>query len=298
MVCAHVEPEGDTACGALALSMLLNRLGKKSVVICQDNMPRQLNFLKMKWNKPESFRGWKSIDTIVTVDAPSRSRIGRVFNYVPEDARVINIDHHISNEFFGDINYVDVKSAACGEVIYDIFKFFGKKPTRREAELMYVAVITDTGSFKYSNTSQRTHQIARDLMGCGVDVGKLSDSFYSSYTTRQLQLYGKLLSSMQVNKQKKVAWVQVAQNVFKQTQTTRDDLVGFVDFLKYLSDVNMVYLVAEVKPSLCKVSFRAKGSVNVSKIASVFGGGGHAKAAGCSFNGKPEAFVKHVNGIL
>jgi phosphoesterase RecJ-like protein len=296
LVCSHIEPEGDTGGAALALNSLLRRLGKKSWVICDDPVPEQISFLgnHVEWHQTNHFKRFKDIDTFVIVDAPSLQRAGQIWNQLPPHTRVINIDHHVSNEFFGDVNYVDVKSAACGEIIYDVFKAFKMRPNKEEAIYLYIAISTDTGSFRYSNTTVRTHRLISELIASGLDVADLNDRLYSIYNPARLKLYSMLLNEVKVNAKKKIGWSILRNRFFKQTHTTPNDANGFIDFLKYLKGVKAVFLVIETRPQACKVSFRSKGSFNVNRIAQHFGGGGHKKASGCNFMTSPDQAVGNI----
>src|SRR3989338_3774267 len=216
LLASHVNPEGDAIGSILALDSLLRRLGKKTSVVCEDEFPERLNFLPQhRWNRAKDISLSAVFDALVVADCPTVERIGSVRKLLSSKTAIFNIDHHISNLYFGHHNYVQPTAAACGEVVYDIFKHFGMKPTKEEATALYVAIVTDTGSFKYGNTTIKSHQVASDLIRTGIDIEKINDALYATFSREKIKLYSLLLSKARTTEDGTVAWAGL----------TREDLI-------------------------------------------------------------------------
>jgi phosphoesterase RecJ-like protein len=276
------------------------------MIVCDDSFPERLYCLphRDRWNVYHPSKHKKlPFDALVVTDCPNLDRIGRVKECVKRGMAVFNIDHHISNLHFGSHNYVQPQAAASGEVVYDIFKHFKLPLNKEEAAALYVSLSTDTGSFKYSNTGVRTHLIAAELIRTGIDVDRINEELYATYSLNKIQLYSRLLQKVETAFGGKVAWVAVTRADLKASGGTYEDTEGFIDFLKYLKEVKVAFLLSEMqKPNEIKVSFRAMGSYDVNQIASFFGGGGHKKASGCTLNLSVKegvrAVLKEIQGQL
>lgn len=286
LLASHINPEGDAIGSLLAIESLLKRLGKKTTIVCEDPFPERLHCLCYRghWNLYQEVEDKKlRFDALVVTDCPTLERIGKVKGLLRPDAVIFNIDHHVSNVRFGRYNYVKPEAAACGEVVYEIFHEFKLPITKEEAVALYVSLSTDTGSFKYSNTSVRTHQIAAKLIETGIDVDRINEELYATYSLNKIQLYSRLLGKVQTAFSGKVAWVAMGRSDLQGSDATYEDTEGFIDFLKYLKEVKVAFFLSEMeKPNEVKVSFRSKEKYDVNQIATVFGGGGHKKASGCT----------------
>ena len=283
LLACHVAPEGDAIGSLLAADSLLRRLGKKTFMVNEDAFPERLPCLSSRgWHLRDEVLKPGNFDAALLTDCPTLERIGRVRELLGPDTIIFNVDHHISNNLFGHHNYVKPKAAATGEVVYDLFKQFKLPVTREEAKNLYVAIATDTGSFKYGTTTAESHKIAAALMAQKIDIEKINDQIYSSYSLNKMQLYSRLLGRVQTTALGRIAWVGMHMEDLKQSGATHEDTEGFIDFLRYLREVSVVFFMSEMRPGEVKVSFRAKGAFDVNRIATEFGGGGHRKASGCS----------------
>lgn len=298
LLASHVSPEGDAVGSIIAMESLLRRLGKKTTIVCEDPFPERLYCLRHQnsWNVFEKMKGRKgSFDALVVADCPTLERIGKVKELLGPNTVIFNIDHHISNVRFGHYNYVKPEAAACGEVIYEIIKKFKLPLTQEEAVALYVSLSTDTGSFKYSNTSVHTHQVAAELIQTGIDVERINEELYATYSLNKISLYSRLLGKVETAFNGKVAWVAMNRTDLKASRATYEDTEGFIDFLKYLKEVKVAFFLSEMqKPNEVKVSFRSKEKYDVNQIATSFGGGGHKKASGCTINLNPLDAVQAV----
>jgi bifunctional oligoribonuclease and PAP phosphatase NrnA len=283
LLACHIAPEGDAIGSILAMDSLLKRLGKKTTVVAEDSFPERLFCLSSKrWKRMDEIKKKGPYQALVVADCPNLERIGKVRDFIGPETVIFNIDHHVSNVHFGQYNYVLPKAAASGEVVYDIFQYFKLPLTKEEATSLYVAISTDTGSFKYGNTTANSHKIAIDLMKTGIDIEKINDDLYATYSLNKINLYSRLLGRVKTAAQGKVAWVCMKREDIHHTGATYEDTEGFIDFLKYLREVKIAFFASELeKEDAVRVSFRSKDSYDVNHIATSFNGGGHKKAAGC-----------------
>ncbi len=285
LLTCHISPEGDAIGSILAMESLLRRLGKKTFVVADDFFPTRLFCLSSKrWKHIDEIKKSQRFDALVVADCPNLERIGKVRSLLSPSTVIFNIDHHISNSGFGHYNYVCPAAAASGEVVYDIFKYFRMPITREDATNLYVAISTDTGSFKYGNTTIRSYKIAAELLATGIDFEKINEDLYATYSLNKLDLYSRLLGRVKTAEKGRVAWVTMKRDDLKDSGATYEDTEGFIDFLKYLREVKVSFFITELsKNNELRVSFRSKDEYDVNKIATFFKGGGHKKASGCTF---------------
>lgn len=286
LLSSHMNPEGDAIGSLVAIESLLRRLGKKTKMVNEDAFPERLYCLphKDRWNAFDQLKGktQKFFAAIIT-DCPNLERIGKVQELITPGTVIFNIDHHISNTRYGHHNFVNPNAAASGELVFEILKHFKLPLTKEEATALYVSLSTDTGSFKYGNTNTQSHRIAAELLETGIDIEKINNELYATYSLNKIQLYSRLLAKVQMASEGKVAWAVLTRADLESSGATYEDTEGFIDFLKYLKEVKVAFFVSEMKDHQeVKVSFRAKEDYDVNQIATAFGGGGHKKAAGCS----------------
>ena len=293
LLSCHVSPEGDAIGSIYAMESLLRRLGKKTIVVSEDPFPKRLFCLNSKrWNLIEQVKPQK-FDALVTADCPTLARIGRVQEFINPETVIFNIDHHISNEYFGKYNYVLPEAAASGEVVYEIFKYFGMRITKEDATNLYVALSTDTGSFKYGNTTVKSHQIAAELIKTGIDIEKINEDTYATYSLNKINLYSRLLSRVKTAANGRLAWAVMTKEDLQQSGATYEDAEGFIDFLKYIREVKAAFFMIEMSNAV-RVSFRSKDPYDVNGVATYFSGGGHKKASGCMIHVPLEEAEKMV----
>ncbi|MBI3312670.1 MAG: bifunctional oligoribonuclease/PAP phosphatase NrnA [Candidatus Omnitrophica bacterium] len=293
----HVTPEGDAIGSILAMQSLLKRLGKKTFVVCDDAFPERLHCLSDKdWHSMKELkRPYPQFEAMVIADCPTLERIGATKELLGPQTVIFNVDHHISNNRFGHHNYIRPEAAASGEVVMDIFKYFKMPLTKEEATNLYVALSTDTGSFKYSNTTVHSHRMAAELIATGIDVEKINEKLYATYSLNKINLYSRLLSRVKTTAGGQVAWAALRREDLKNSGATYEDTEGFIDFLRYIKEVKIAFFMSELENGhSIKVSFRSKANYDVNKIATYFKGGGHRKASGCTIPGtleKAEAMI-------
>lgn len=287
LITAHVNLEGDSVGSQLAMKELLESLGKKVVIIDSDPVPGHYKFLPRSEEISNDIDKDLDYDAIVVLDCPNLKRIGRVRDLVTKNKVIINIDHHVSNEEFGDINWVDSSASSAGEMVYKLFKETGVKLTKEIALYLYIAILTDTGSFNYDNTSSITHEIAGELLGYGLDPASVSERVYERRALADIKFLGIVLSTIKVNKCENIAYLEITKKMLKDTGADVTKIEGVVNYAKSIDKVRVAILFREGADSGNKVnvSFRSKNDIDVNKLAAHFGGGGHMKASGCVLEG-------------
>lgn len=296
LITAHINPEGDSIGSQLAMKELLEKIGKRVAIVNNDPVPEHYKFLSAsRFIRNEPNKNF-DFDAAIVLDCPTLKRIGRVNGLLTDDKIVINIDHHVSNEKFGDVRWVDPAASSAGEMIYMLFKRLGVKPSKDAALCMYIAILTDTGSFNYDNTTGRTHQIAGELLGYGIDPAAVSEDIYERRDIIDIKFLGLVLSTISVNKTGEVAFLEITKRMLKATHADAAKSEGFVNYARSINGVRVAVIFKEdlKKPGIINISFRSKGDVDVNKIASAFGGGGHIKASGCVVAGTLADIKKKV----
>lgn len=294
LITTHINPEGDSLGSQLALVQLLEGTGKKAVMVNDHKVPFVYQFLP----KSDAIRTRldKNIDydVAVVIDCPNLDRIGRVKEVIKSDKMIVNIDHHIGNAKFGKVNWVDEKASSCGEMVYELFKETDCKIDKDIATNLYVAIMTDTGSFGYSNTTSTTHRIAAELIDCGLDAGRIKSDIYSRKGLNEIKLLGAVLSGIQTEEEGKIAYLTVTRDMAKEINMELKGTEEFVNFARSVEGVGVAVFFREEKGGSVHVSFRSKTDIDVNKIATSLGGGGHAKASGCIMKGKIDEVKEKV----
>ena len=283
LITAHINLEGDSIGSQLAMKELLEKLGKTAVIIDNDPIPDHYRFLPGSKNISNKLNPAPDFDAAVVLDCPTLKRIGRVNELLTDDKTVINIDHHISNEKFGDARWIDPEASSAGEMVYLLFKEFGVKPSRDAALALYIAILTDTGSFNYDNTTSATHRVVGELLKYGLKPAAVSEDVYERRSVTDISFLGLVLSTIKVNKTGEVAYLEITKKMLKATGADAAKSEGFVNYARSIEGVKVAVIFKEdiKSPGIINVSFRSKGDADVNKIASAFGGGGHVKASGC-----------------
>ncbi|MBO5604190.1 MAG: bifunctional oligoribonuclease/PAP phosphatase NrnA [Acidaminococcaceae bacterium] len=278
VIVSHISPDGDTLGSSLALAHALRMLGKEVMLNVDDDIPSVFSFLPgigeyMRFAPDDSVPA----DLLIVIDASSADRAGNAMNVVKARS-VLNIDHHKTNTHFADYLYLDSDAAATAEIIYSLLLELGTKLNTEIATCIYEGLYTDTGSFKYSNTTSRTLSIASALLTYGVNPSLISDNMEVK-SRSQVEMLGKVLETLTFLRDGKIAYVEVAPELYDYNVDTDT----FVSYPRYIEGVEVALLFKQVEENLTRVSFRSK-QVDVAKIALSFGGGGHQKASGCSIH--------------
>ena len=202
-----------------------------------------------------------------------------------EEQFTVNIDHHTTSEHFGTINWIDSTASACGEMIYNLCKAIGGRITREIAECVYMALVTDTGSFHFPNTTERTLKVASELVKVGVKPAQISEAVYNSYPWSRIELMRQVLGTVKRDETGRVAWMRQTLEMSENAGAVDGDNNGFVNIPLAAKEVEAVVYMRETYPNTYRVSLRSKDGINVARVAEKFGGGGHKNAAGCRISG-------------
>ncbi len=225
---------------------------------------------------------YDTYDRVVTLDAGSLQRIGAAKDCILPSTKILNIDHHWTSDNFAHINLVDVNSSATAEILYDLSHSLGLKITPIMAEALFVGILTDTGRFRFSNTTARAMQICADLAAQGVDAPLITEKIYYNHPFDIVQALAKALSSLKLYLDGQVSIMSL------NWSDLVDDTEGFVEYGVSIKGVKLAAFLCEIEPNLWKVSLRSRCEVDVSRIAANFGGGGHLKAAGFRRRGEKD----------
>lgn len=294
LISAHKSPDGDALGSQLALMLALEKLNKTVIAHNLDPVPEIYRFLpqneRIKIGKPVPGR----YDAYIVVDSDP-PRTGLFDKTYPADV-LINIDHHITNPLEWPLTWLDPDASSCGEMVYKLIRELGAPLDRDIALCLYTAIFTDTGSFRYSNTSPESMRIAAALLEEGADPWLVTENVYESFAYQRLKLLGIVLASMERSADGRTAWVVLTDELFRQTGTTAEDTDNFVNFVRSVKGVEVALLFRQTNSAQYKISMRSKGRVDVSGLAKFFGGGGHKNAAGGVLDGTIEEVKKRVLG--
>ncbi len=283
-IIAHIQPDGDAIGSCLALAYFLEASEKTVTLFCQDKAPPALKFLhgynKFR-NTIEDIETY-SYDLSIAVDCSDEDRMGICSAVFKAGKHTMNIDHHISNTFFADINLVDTSAAATGEIIFRIGKELTGYINKNAAEALYTAISTDTGNFSYGNTTSQSYRIAAQLIDCGVDIERITTLLYKTNRVERIRLLGRALKSLQLHENNKIAIITITQEDLAITGAVESEIENMVNYAKDITGVEIGILLKEMEDGTVRISFRSRGKVDVSKLAGRFGGGGHHAASGAS----------------
>ena len=286
VVMSHARPDGDAYGCTLAMALCLRQLGKDVTAWNEDGMVDKFRYLpcsELIAKPPESPQRF---DVAIVLDNAVKNRAGKAVEAVSEADVWINIDHHISNEGYGDLSYIDSSSPATGQILYELFRGNELPMTYEMADNLFAAISTDTGSFQYPNTTARTYEIAADLIRAGVNVGELSQKMYESYPRRRLELLRALLNVLRFTSQDRVASFALTLETASRLGVQPEDNEGLIDYIRAIEGVIVAAFFEELPEGRIRISLRSKSpKISVSKVCALFGGGGHTLAAGARLAG-------------
>jgi phosphoesterase RecJ-like protein len=276
----HKSPDGDALGSALALSMALESQAKDTLIYCWDEVPYFYRFLP-RWERITKVRRQGDVSfypVSVGIDASDLDRLPFLWERPP--GLVINIDHHPTNARWGDLNLVEPQASATGEIIFRLLERWEVPITLDMATCLYTAIFTDTGGYRFANTTALSLLYGNCLVEMGVSPYHVATHVYESYSPGRMRLLGLALNTLTLVCEGRLAWVVVTRAMMGETGTGPEDTEEFVNFPKSIKGVEVALLFRETESGV-KVSFRSKGRVDVAVVASSLGGGGHKAAAGC-----------------
>lgn len=299
MVSTHEGPDGDGIGSMLALGMGLKQLGKKVTFYMKDPVPRLYRFLPGQDLITNTLPANKTFDVCFIIDLGELERVGQDFINYPGRGLTVSLDHHARGDHNANLNFCLPKQASSGEVIFKILKALRVKLNRAMATNIYTAMVTDTGSFKYSNTTQETFAIAAELMKQKVDVWQVSLNCFETWSLSRMELFKRVLATMTIHPNKKVAWIVLSKRDFAESQAGMDEAEGFISYPRAVEGIEVALSFKEHDDGVYKISMRSKNHVDVAAIAESLGGGGHIRASGCKVKGSFEDAKKIIlNKIL
>jgi bifunctional oligoribonuclease and PAP phosphatase NrnA len=293
---SHVRPDGDAIGSQLALGYSLKAMGKSVRLINEDGLPENLAFLTgselIKSPPAEPL----DVEVAIALDTATKPRLGAAALHAASKAKLwLNIDHHISNPKYGDLNLIDATSPATGEILYELITALGMPLPDESRDAIYVAVSTDTGSFQYPSTTARTYEMAADLVRRGLDVGSLNSQTYDENPYRRLELMRALLNTLERSPDGVVAHWELREKTRLDLALRPEDSEGLIDVIRAIRGVQVAVFFEELPDGKVRVSMRSKDrKLDVCQIASEFGGGGHALAAGIRMKGPLEEAKQQV----
>lgn len=293
-ISSHIRPDGDAIGSQLAIFDILESLGKEVVIVNSDPPPNNLLFLPgiERILTPEEAKGQvEHIEIWFFLDSSAKDRVGKKINDLARGKTIINIDHHVDNPGFGDINYVkDIASTSM--IIYQLAKELNAKIDKNTATHIYTGIASDTDTFRNSNTSQEVMQISADLLGKGVNAREVAINLYEIRTRQQLKLLAYILNEAQFSDG--IIWSILPKEVLEDTKSDLQDTELLVENLRAVEGIEIAVLFKELTEGRVKVSLRSKDAENVNDIAQKFGGGGHKKAAGFVYEEPLDEVVQRV----
>ncbi len=301
-VLSHMRPDGDAIGSAVAVAQVLGKLGKEVTVINQDGVPAALEFLPgaSMVKRPIDLKASLQVDVTVILDTASEQRAGdEVWAAFAERGVLVNIDHHISNPAYGDLNYIDAKAPATGEIVFDLIEEMGWPLDEVVRNNIWAGISTDTGSYRYPSTTAHTFEVGAELLQGGVDVGAISQSLYESYPLRRIYVLRDLLKELQISSEGKVASWKLRREVIDRYGVQPSDTEGLIDVIRSVDSVVVAVFFEELEDGKIRVSARSKTpAADVGEICGKFGGGGHQLAAGTRMGGPiDEAAAKFLNSV-
>ena len=289
VISSHTRPDGDSIGSSLAMAFALRAMGKEADVVHSDPAPGPL----MQFPGVRDIQVMPQVgnhyDAAIVMECGDLGRTGvagldRFF--------LINIDHHPGNVGYGRLNWFNPDAAACGEMVFDLVKALGAPLTPEVAIHVYLAILTDTGSFHYANISPRTFEICKEALEAGVDPVAVARNVYDSNNMGRLKLFGAVLSAMQIDASGRVAIVYLDHEMARAAGGTYEDTEGLINLPLTVKEILAIVFFKQIEGDEYRVSMRSKGTIDIGGIAKEFGGGGHRNAAGCTVTGAIDALKK------
>jgi phosphoesterase RecJ-like protein len=289
LISTHVHPDADAIGSVLAMREMLSQIGTNSKVVLEEGCPPRYRFLP----GGDEIVNLRDVDhgkfsAAIILDSGSLDRIGDVQALLSPNAKIVNIDHHVSNTRFGKLNFVNTTCSATGELLFELASAMNLRMTADLASNLYAGILTDTGRFRYSNTTPRTMQVVGKLMSEGADAFAITDLMYYDIPSNDLLSLGAILATLEL----------FADGLVSTLSVKLERLVGdpdtVVDLALSVHGVEVAAMFSETHEGKIRVSFRSKHVVDVSAIAEKFGGGGHIRAAGCRMLGTLDSVRERI----
>ena len=288
LLASHSDPDGDAVGSLLALGIAIGRRGQKTTIYNASPIPAVYRFLPSVERIVRHIKKASTYDLALIMDCGDLPRIGEASTAISQIPVIINIDHHISNTGFGDMQLIDPLACSTAEIVYRLIKALAVPIDKSIATSIYTGILTDTGSFRFSSTNQAAFAISRDMAELGVEPHDVAQHVYGTYSLGRIKLLNLALDSIEISENGKLSIMTVTGTMFAETGTHPEDVDGMINYARRIEDVKVAALIQEQQNGKsnsnrhCRyhVSLRSDGTVDVAAIAGSFGGGGHASAAG------------------
>ena len=283
VVISHKDADGDTLGSALAMTEVVRGRGKEVATRVPPPVPALYHFLP-GFEGVNREEGGQPPDLVLVMDASNLERLSDTLGPVPEGTPIVNIDHHVSNTRFGTFNLVVPDASSTAEVTFDLLRALDIPVTPSIATNLYAGVLTDTGGFRHENTTFRVLEIAADLVRHGANPSDIAARIYKSQKLSTMRLSALVLGTMGFDCDDRMVYAAVPQDLLRKAGARMDETEGLIDMLNSVEGLELAILFKEIEPALTKISVRSRGAANANTLASVFGGGGHDKAAGAEID--------------
>lgn len=287
-LCSHINPDGDAIASVIAMGLSLASLQKETTLYNESPIPAVYRFLPSVKRIVRHIDKQAIYDTAIVFDCGDLHRVGKAASFVSRIPVVINIDHHVSNTSFGDFQLIDSSACASVEIIYRLLKEMELPISKDIATLIYTGILTDTGSFRFSNTNKSAFTICKEMIDIGVDPYYVARNIYETFSLGYMKLLHKALGSIEISKNGKLSIITLTQEMLDETGAQPEEITGLINYAKAINNVKVAVLIHRISNTKEEVqgrfhvSLRSDGTVDVAAFASSFGGGGHYRAAGFS----------------
>ncbi|EJO5348171.1 bifunctional oligoribonuclease/PAP phosphatase NrnA [Clostridium botulinum] len=290
----HTSPDGDSLGSALGLLQGIRKLNKKAYILSTESVPETFKYLPCSEEITGDIKEpTKDTDCVIVLDCGNVERINAQLDLKNRQYFLINMDHHLSNDMYGDLNLVDTNAPAVAEVVYNILKELNINVDKNIAACLYTSLITDTGSFRYPGTTSVTHTIAGELINTGLDFSSIHRKIFENKKYERLKLYGKALEEMYLEDEK-LCVIKITKKMLNElNMEDAKDTSDIISLGMQIGSVEVAVLFKEVEEGV-KISLRSKEYVDVRKIAENFGGGGHIRASGAFIKGEALDIVEKI----
>ncbi|MCF8081162.1 MAG: bifunctional oligoribonuclease/PAP phosphatase NrnA, partial [Desulfobacterales bacterium] len=283
LLVSHTNPDGDAIGSLVALGVALKRLGKEAVLYNETPIPAVYRFLPLVDQVVRRIEDFAQFDTAVILDCGNLERVGEAAEQVSKLPVILNIDHHVTNTGFGHHRIVDETACATAEILFRLIQRLGVEMDASIAAAIYTGILTDTGSFRFSNTNQAAFAICEKMVGLGVDPYRVAKQVYGTYSLGRIKLLNLALDSIELAPNGKLSMMVLTRDMLEETGTRPEDSDGLINYARSIEDVKVAALIQENENGVPKtghghryhVSLRSDGSVDVARFAAVYGGGGH-----------------------
>jgi phosphoesterase RecJ-like protein len=297
LVISHVRPDGDAYGSTLGLALCLRAQDKDVRVVNEDGLSPLFEFLPGSAGLREKPVAPEPDRLLIAVDCADQKRLGKIFDAWQRTPDV-NIDHHISNPGYAPLNLIDAESPATAQVLYEIIAALDWPLTPEVAANLYVGLMTDTGSFRYRQTTAQTFEVAAKLVAVGADPTDLAEACYHSFRAERLLLVSEVLNGIHFANRNRVAWFLLSPEMYARSGAIPDESEGLIEYLQAVKTVECAFLLESLPDGLTRASMRSRGTVDVQRICQEFGGGGHRLAAGLRTKLEPAALEKKLIDLI